>query len=147
MNEHRRHTFDETLLTGYLDGVLTQEKEQLVRLHLEDCADCETQFTEMRQIRETTMSTTFRTPVDDQWSERPRNRSSRLSLGLGWTILVIWIVAVAGFVVGQIWSGPEGWFEKLLAFGGITGFLLLLVSVALDRFEIAKTDRYRGVEK
>lgn len=147
MSEDRRHEFDETLLTGYLDGVLTQEKEQAARIHLEDCPDCRNQLAEMRRIREATMSTTFRTPADDQWSERPRSRSSRLSLGLGWTVLLIWVVALAGFVIGQIWNGPEGWFEKLLAFGGITGFLLLLMSVALDRFKIAKTDRYRGVEK
>ena len=147
MNKDRRHDFDEALLTGYLDGMLNQSKEQLVSVHLEDCAECRAQLGEMERIREATMSTTFRSPADDQWDEGPRGDASRVSRGLGWMILGAWIVALTGFVIGRIWQESESLFEALLAFGGISGVLLLLVSVGLDRLKTMKTDRYRGVEK
>ena len=35
------HGFDEALISGYLDGELTQGDAQRVRVHLEDCAVCQ----------------------------------------------------------------------------------------------------------
>lgn len=147
MREERRHDFDETLLSGYLDDALPQGESQLVRVHLEDCAECRAELADMERIREATMSTTFRSPSDDQWDERPRGVTSRLARGLGWTLLAAWGLAMTGFVIGRIWQESDNWFEALLAFGGISGLLLLLVSVGLDRLESMKTDRYKGVEK
>ena len=58
--------FDEALLTGYLDGALTQADDQRVRIHLEECADCRRLSDELRELRETTMTTRFELPADDQ---------------------------------------------------------------------------------
>lgn len=140
-------TFDEAELTGYLDGVLTQSRRQRVRLHLEECDRCRRLVDEMRETREATMTTMFETPADDQWSELPRGLASRLSRGLGWLLLVIWLVGMTGLVVGHLWSDEMPLGEKLLIFGGITGIVLLFVSVLLDRLRILRTDPYRRVDK
>lgn len=147
MSPHRQHGFDETLLSGYLDGALTQQETQRVRLHLEVCDSCRRTADEMKTIREVTMTSAFTTPPDDQWDERPRGRASRLSFGIAWTIIVAWIVGLLGFTLGHLWSGPESLTEKLLVFGAITGFALLLLSVLIDRITRLQSDRYRRIEK
>ena len=50
-----RHEFDETSISGYLDGELTQRDDQRVRLHLEDCAECRAIADGMRKMKEATM--------------------------------------------------------------------------------------------
>ena len=147
MTDQSRHDFDQTLLTGYLDRALTQGDEQKVRLHLEDCSACRAILDEMLEIREVTMTTQFHTPTDDQWDEQPRGLLSRGSVGLGWLILLLWLVGITGFVIGHVWTGSESFMEKLLVFGGIAGFSLLFLSVLLDRLKTLKTDRYREVKK
>lgn len=147
MSSDREHTFDEALLSGYLDGMLTQQDEQRIRLHLEACGSCRQVVDEMKSLREVTMTSTFSTPPEDQWDERPRGGFSRLSFGLGWAIVIAWVVGIVGFILGQLWSGPESLTEKLLIFGAITGFALLLLSVLIDRLKRLESDRYRRVEK
>ncbi len=147
MNEKCGRTFDEALLTGYLDGVLTQADDQRVRLHLEECADCRGLIDEMRETREATMTTRFELPADDQWNEAPRGLASRLSFGLGWTVLLIWAVGLLGLTVGHIWSDGMPLTEKLLLFGGLSGGALLFLSVLIDRLKTMRNDPYRRVEK
>ena len=147
MSDRCQRPFDEALLSGYLDRVLTQEEEQRVRLHLEDCPSCRSLVADLAQMREATMTTQFEVPSEDQWNEAPRGAASGVAFGLGWLMLVIWLVGVTGFALGQLWSGPESLTEKFLAFGAISGIALLFVSVLIDRIRTAKSDRYRGVKK
>lgn len=147
MNNDCQRPFDEALLTGYLDQVLTQEQEQRVRLHLEDCAECRALVDDLAAMRETTMTTQFEVPTDDQWSEKPRGGISGVAFGLGWLVLILWLVGISGFVLGQLWSGPESLIAKLLNFSVISGFALIFLSVLIDRIRAARTDRYREVKK
>jgi predicted anti-sigma-YlaC factor YlaD len=135
------------LLSGYLDGELTQADEQRVRLHLEDCPTCRTTFEELARLREVTMETRFEEPTDEQWRETPRGGVSRSLRGAGWGLLIVWLVTAAAFAAWELLTGPERLFEKLLAFGAISGFLLLLLSALLDRIHDAKGDRYKEVDK
>ena len=147
MSENCRRNFDESLLSGYLDGVLTQRDRQRVRLHLEECDSCRRLTQEMAEIRNVTISTLFKLPEDDQWDEAPRGPASWMSRHLGWTVLLIWLVGVAGFAAGQLWSGPQSRLEKLLIFGGVAGFALIFMSVLIDRLRTWRTDPYRRVER
>ena len=147
MNETCGRTFDEALLTGYLDGVLTQADDQRVRLHLEECGECRRLIDEMRETREATMTTRFELPADDQWDEAPRGLASRLSLSLGWILLLLWTVGMLGLVVGHVWSNGIPLTEKLLLFGGLGGGALLFLSVLIDRLKTMRKDPYRRVER
>lgn len=147
MPEPCGRSFDAALLSGWLDRALTQSDEQRVRIHLEDCSSCRTQVERMRQLREVTMSTEFRVPPDEQWSERPRTAASRLSLGTGWIIVIVWTLALAAYGAWELWTSDEALIEKLLVFGLWAGFGLLFLGVLLDRLRAMKTDRYREVEK
>ncbi len=145
--ESRRRGFDEALLSGYLDGELTQAEEQRVRIHLEDHPDARALLDEMRQTREATMTTRLKVPEDVQWDERPRGPFSLFSRRLGWLMIIAWAVAVAAYGMWQFFTSPDNLVEKLVAASAVSGFGLLFLSVFLDRLRDARTDRYRRVEK
>lgn len=147
MAETCNRAFDESLLSGYLDGTLTQGEAQRVRVHLEDCSSCHALLADMKRLREATMTTPFTVPTDEQWDERPQGAVSRSALTLGWLILIIWGVGVIGFALGQAWAGPQTLIERLVVFGGLSGIALLFLSVLIDRLKNRKTDRYREVER
>jgi predicted anti-sigma-YlaC factor YlaD len=147
MTERCQTSFDEKLISGHLDGELTQAADQRVRIHLETCDHCRNLYEELRTMREATMSTQFVEPSDEQWNERPRGTASLLSRSLGWMLAIVWLVAVTGFGLWHAWHDTEGLFERLLVFGGLAAFGLLLLSVLVDRIRISRTDRYREVEK
>jgi anti-sigma factor RsiW len=139
--------FDENLISGHLDGELTQAAAQKVRLHLEDCAACRALLEDLRAMREAAMSTEFATPGDDQWDERPRGRISLLSRSVGWTLAIAWLAAVGVFGLWHIWHSMSQIIERLLVFSGLSAVALLFISVVLDRIVAARTDPYREVQK
>jgi hypothetical protein len=139
--------FDEALLSGYLDGELTQAEEQRVRIHLEDHPEARELLEEMRSMRDATRGTRFEHPEDLQWDESPRGPLSRWFRSFGWLFVVIWLVGVGAFGLWQFITSPENLLEKLLAVGAVGGFALLFLSILLDRLRDLKTDRYRRVRK
>lgn len=147
MTERCPTSFDQSLISGFLDRELTQAHDQRVRLHLEECAQCRALFEELQTMREAAMSTRFVEPSDDQWNERPRGPTSHISRSVGWVLAIVWLVVIAGYGIWQALTSPEGLFEKLLLVGGLAAFGLLFLSVLVDRIKSARTDRYREVEK
>ena len=139
--------FDETLISGHLDGELTQAAEQRVRIHLEDCDHCRTVLGELLTLRKTTMSTEFHQPDDSQWDERPQSGVSLVMRGAGWILAIVWAVLIAGYGLWQFWQGSANLVERVLVFGGLSALALLFTSVLLDRLWAARTDPYREVEK
>jgi len=142
-----KHGFDEALISGYLDGELTQRDDQRVRLHLEDCAECRNLAGEMRQLKEATMTSEFQVPEDTQWDEKPRGTISGFLSNFGWMIAIAWVVAIIGFVVWQVATDTENLLEAVLVFGLWLGFGLVFLSVLIDRLKTYRTDPYRRVEK
>jgi predicted anti-sigma-YlaC factor YlaD len=140
-------SFDETMISGHLDGELTQAAEQKVRIHLEDCERCRTVLGELRILREATMSTEFHKPEDSQWDEGPQTGMSLVARGTGWIIAIVWAVFFAGYALWQFWQGSANLVERLLVFGGLSAVVLLFTSVLLDRLRASRTDPYREVEK
>lgn len=138
--------FDRTLVSGYLDGELTQGDAQRVRLHLEDCADCRALHERLSTLRGATMTTPFATPTDDQWDERPRSPWARWTRLAGWIVAGAWVLAILALLVWQP-DEPAPWHERILVFGFWGGAGLLLLSVLLDRLRDLPGDRYRGVRK
>lgn len=142
-----RPGFDQALLSGYVDGELTQADGQSVRLHLEDCSVCRSLLEELQEIRQVTTTTPFPAPRDEEWRESPRTRASGTLRRLGWFLVIVWMLAAGGLAIESFATSTESGLEKLLVLILIGGPLLLFMSVLLDRLKALKTDRYRGVEK
>ena len=143
----QQHGFDEALISGYLDGELTQRDDQRVRLHLEDCAGCRAIADGMRKMKEATMTSEFQVPEDNQWDEKPRGGLSAFVSRFGWTIAIVWVVAIVGYGIWQVATDAENLLEAVLVFGLWAGFGLVFLSVLIDRLKTYRTDPYRRIEK
>ncbi|MBN2430090.1 MAG: zf-HC2 domain-containing protein [Acidobacteria bacterium] len=139
--------FRQVMLSGYLDGELTQADAQKVRIHLEDCAECRQLYTELRELHGLARSTVFRLPADEQWREIPAGNISRFARSLGWLLLLVWVLLVAGFAGWQLLVSPQNLFLKVLLFGGGVGLALVFLSALMDRLRHRRSDRYDRVEK
>ena len=140
-------SFDEELISGYLDGALPQVQSQKVRLHVEDCGACRTLLEEFGTLREAAMSTRFKSPADDEWPELPRTVPGRLSRKAGWVVLIAWLLVVTTLALWRFLTQAGDPLEIFLALGLPGALLLLFLSVLMDRLRDLKTDRYRGVHR
>lgn len=139
--------FDESLLSGYLDGELTQGEAQRVRVHLEDHPESRRLLEEMAAMRDAALSTRLPVPDDDQWDPAPRGPLSRMSRRIGWLLVLVWMAATVTLGVRGWWTADAPWTVKAFAVVAVGGPLLLLVSVLVDRLRVMKTDRYRRVKR
>lgn len=143
-----RHEFDEALLSGYVDGELTQGDRQRVRLHLDECTDCRSLTNELRELREATMNSDFHVPEDTQWDETPRGAISRYLHGFGWLIAGLWVVGIVAYLVWQMATDSESiQLEGILGFGLFLAIGLVILSALVDRLKTRKNDPYRKVLK
>lgn len=147
MTEHYETQFDEAMLSGYLDGELTQADRQRVRLHLEDDPTARSLVAELRRIREAARTTDLVTPRDEEWQEAPRTEGSRWFRQTGWILVIGWAIVLVGLGLWGLFVGPNAWWEKLLATAVIAGPVLLFLSVLIDRVKVMKHDRYRRVKR
>lgn len=141
-----RHEFDETLISGYLDGELTQGEAQRVRLHLEDCTACRALADEITKLKEATMSSEFKIP-DDGWDEAPRGSTSRVLRNAGLLVGLVWLAGLGMWLIWELANDPEGLLGLLLVGGFVLAAGLILASVAIDRRRASKTDKYRRIQK
>jgi len=139
--------FEEEQLSGYVDGMLTQADRQQVEVHLNDCDSCRELVHELTTVRAAARGTSFRAPPDDQWRDTPRTAASATLRGLGWILLVAWLVLSATYGLYELSMSDEPLWAKIFVFSGLTGVLMLLFSALLDRFVNLRTDPYRRVEK
>ena len=148
MSEPCGRTFDEALISGYVDGTLVQGDAQRVQIHLEDCASCRALVDEITSVRETTISSAFATPADHEWpAEAPQSTASRTARRLGWPVLAAWAILVAGVGLLEAWRDADDLLERLILVAGVSGLSLLFLSVLLDRLKARKSDRYHEVHK
>jgi anti-sigma factor RsiW len=147
MPERCGRTFEESVLSGYVDQALPQQDAQHVRIHLEDCPTCRVVVAEMQSMREVTMSSSFKSAEDLQWSERPKSAASRISFGLGWLLIGIWCAGIAIRGGWALWHAPWPTLAEVAVFGGVFGLALLFLGVLLDRLTASRTDRYKGVQR
>ena len=148
MSEPCGRTFDEALISGYVDGTLVQGDAQRVQIHLEDCASCRALVDEITSVRETPISSAFATPADHEWpAEAPRSTASRTARRLGWHVLAAWAILVAGVGLLEAWRDADDLLERLILVAGVSGLSLLFLSVLLDRLKARKSDRYNEVLK
>lgn len=137
---------DDVLLSGYLDGTLSQLEQQRVRLVLEQNAELRLEYRELCLLRETALATRFVLP-EIEWPELPQSLPSRYSRLAGWLLVVGWILLLVVVGLHELWSGHHGWLEILLFLGLPGGLVLLFFSVLLDRLKSLKTDRYCEIER
>ena len=135
------------LLSGYLDDELTQQKRQMVNLHLEDCPACSENLEGLRALRERMGQAQLGDSNKDIWREMMDDTAVNVSRGIGWVLFIGGLLIIAGIgVVAFLTSSSVGGVEKLLVSAVYIGLGALFVSVLLQRLIERKTDKYKDVE-
>ena len=135
------------LISGYLDGELTQQERQRVDVHLGGCADCSARLAELAHLRER-MSGACLSPVGkDIWREKMDDVTVNVSRGIGWLLFVGGLLLVAGFGIYEfIIDSSLDFMTKLMVSAIYLGLGALFVSVLRQRLIERKTDKYKDVE-
>lgn len=143
MHEQVKH-----MLSACLDDELTQAESQRVRIHLEDCRECRSDFQQLKQLKRITAELKFADPPEEIMEKLERRLSVQAPRSMGWGLFLSGVVAWLAYA-GYLFLTDPGvaTFEKLLAGAVVIGLVLLLISVARRRWLEMPHDRYRGVKK
>ncbi|MFZ5926736.1 MAG: zf-HC2 domain-containing protein [Acidobacteriota bacterium] len=148
MTAPNQHEEIRQMLSAYLDGELTQGSAQRVEVHLEDCEECRRTYGELVRLQEMTRKLAFAEPPEARMKELEKSLSVQAPRRLGWLFVVAGLAA--WIVYGTItyirhWRPPT--VEELIGSAVVIGFVLLFVSVAVERLRQLPHDKYRRIEK
>ncbi len=138
----------ESLLSAYVDGELTQQEAQRVRLMLEEDPASRKAMEEYKALREAAKQLSPDAPSEEEWEARWLAISSRLRNGVGWSFLGVGILILGVWGILDFLRDPSS--PIIVKIGGGSLFLglsFLLYSIVRERVVEAKIDKYQGVEK
>ena len=142
MDEH----VDE-MLSGFVDGELTQQQRQWVTLHCENCTQCRQNLDSLRELRGRIAGASLSEIGEDKWRESMNENTVQTTRSLGWILFIAGLLIIAGIALMQFLFNddiPVG--VKLLLVAIYGGLGLLLFSVLRQRLIERKTDKYKDVE-
>ncbi len=135
------------LLSGYVDGELTQQERQRVEVHCRDCSDCKSDLAALKVLRERVGKSQLSEIGEDLWRERMDDTAVKASRSIGWLLLIGFALAGAGFGIYEfVINSSMTLLEKFLVGGVYLGLALLFFSVVRQRLIERKTDKYKDVE-
>jgi predicted anti-sigma-YlaC factor YlaD len=135
------------MLSGFVDGELTQQERQLVTLHCDQCAECRDNLANLRELRQRVGNAKLSEVGQDQWREKMNDSTVETTRSIGWLLFVVGLVVIAGIgLVGFLFSDEVSFGIKLLMIAIYGGLALLLYSVLRQRLIERKTDKYKDVE-
>ena len=134
------------LLSGLLDGELTQGTRQRVEVHVDGCARCTARLAELEAVRVGVRDLRIAELDRDVWRKMMNDATARTTSGLGWLLLIGGVVAVLGYA-GYEWLLADT--TPLVKWGVAaiySGLGALLLGVLRQRWIARKSDRYKDVE-
>lgn len=135
------------LLSGFVDGELTQQQRQFVSLHCNNCETCREELARLQEVRERVGNATLSEVGEDKWRETMDDSTVQITRGIGWLIFIIGMLAIAGAgLMAFIFTNDMSIGMKLIFVGIYGGLALLLISVLRQRLIERKTDKYKDVE-
>jgi hypothetical protein len=135
------------LLSGFVDGELTQQQRQFVSLHCDGCETCREELARLKEVRERVGKAALSEAGEDKWRETMDDSTVQITRGIGWLIFIIGLLAIAGIgLIAFIYSNELSIGMKLIFVGIYGGLALLLISVLRQRLIERKTDKYKDVE-
>lgn len=135
------------LLSGYVDGELTQQQRQQVDLHCADCAQCRSERQDLVDLRQQIHGLPLSQVGPDVWREQISDIGVSATRGIGWLLLLAGVMAAGGFFIyDALFNTQMGLALKLIGAAIYLGGALLLLSVIRQRLIERKSDKYKDVE-
>lgn len=135
------------LLSGYIDGELTQQQRQQVEMHSAQCTQCHNDLQDLRDLRERIAGAALSPIGTDQWRENMHDSSVETSRNVGWILFILGMVAIGLVLVfGVMADDGIALGMKVILFAIYGGLAVLFYSVLRQRLIERKTDKYKDVE-
>ena len=135
------------LLSGYIDGELTQQQAQRVRIHCERCDACTEELERLEELREQVGGSRLSPLSEDIWREHMNEPTVELTRGIGWLLFIAGVLAISGIGVYQfIIDTSIALHFKIISALIWVGLGALLISVLRQRLIERKSDKYKDVE-
>ena len=84
------------LLSGFVDGELTQQQRQLVTLHCDECTECRENLANLRALRERVGKANLSEVGEDKWRETMNDPTVQTTRGIGWLLFIAGLLVIAG---------------------------------------------------
>ena len=135
------------LLSGYIDGELTQQQQQRVQVHCERCVKCAGELERLEELRREIGKSRLSPLGEDIWREHMNESTVRVTRGIGWLIFVAGLLAAGGFAIYEfIIDSSVPLHMKIISALIWGGLAVLLASVIRQRLIERKSDKYKDVE-
>lgn len=140
------------LLAGYQDGELDPTQEEMVREHLSECEQCRAELARLDKVKEVTGKVQYKDLPLEVWEGYWQNLYRRVERGLGWILVSIGSIIMAGvgiwYLLQRYFLNPEvGLFNKIGVGALLVGGIFLIVSVVREQLFAYTRDRYREVRR
>jgi hypothetical protein len=104
----------------------------------------------MGQVKEVTRSMSYREPPEEIWQEYWVSVYNRCERGVGWLLMTLSAVVVLSWVAWEVIAAMFAdssmpFLLKLAVLGVAVGAIILLVSVAREKWFVRRKDPYREV--
>ena len=141
----------EALLSGYLDGELTQGDRQRVEVITEDCQDCAQTLKDMKKLRGEIGGIEYEHMTEAERLRAAKDPVAEAGANIGQVLVIGGFVIFYGtlifFVIkGMLANEDTPLFMKIGLPAIFIGMGILLTSVIIDRIKASKTDPYKDVE-
>lgn len=135
------------LLSGYADNELTQQQNQQVQVHINNCESCTEALANINMLKQAVQGTSMPELEQDKIDAILNDTKSKTLQTIGFSALIIGISILLAFAVVMFYTDPTiGLGEKLvssLIWGGLLG---VFISVVRQQLIARKTDKYKGVK-
>ncbi|NVJ67165.1 MAG: zf-HC2 domain-containing protein [Gammaproteobacteria bacterium] len=150
MNPSRNDQCHQTqeLISGYLDQELTQQKNQMVRVHLESCKECNAIYQDLKAMKETIGNLQYPDCEATKMEKILQEPVAKKISILGWILLTIPLAILFIYHIVTIFTvGSFSLFSmKTIILLLEAGVLLLFIGVLRQRLIARKSDKYKNVK-
>ena len=141
----------ETLLSGYLDGELTQGDRQRVEVIMEDCKDCAQTFEDMKKLRGEIGGIEYEHMTEAERLKAAKDPVAEAGASIGQILVIGGFIIFYGSLIyfalkGMLADPDTPLFMKIGLPAILIGMGILFTSVIIDRIKASKTDPYNDVE-
>ena len=135
------------LITGYVDGELSEDQKQQLETHLQGCAGCKEELDKLRQLKEDLAMVKLKEPSDLELQQYWSGVYNRLERGIGWILFSVGAIIVlcyGGFkLIEEVIKDPSvGLLLKIGLVALVFGIVILFVSILRERLRVRKVDKY-----
>ena len=141
----------EALLSGYLDGELSQGDRQRVEIIMEDCKDCAQTFEDMKKLRGEIGGIEYEHMTEAERLKAAKDPVAEAGASIGQILVIGGFIIFYGSLIyfalkGMLANPDTPLFMKIGLPAILIGMGILFTSVIIDRIKASKTDPYNDVE-